>query len=259
MALHQDRVVSPDPFIWVKDNALTRDFCEEAIQKFLIDDRRYDGVSGSNYQVQSIKRSKDLFISDCPDWADLNDVFFQSLHAGLTEYLNHVHSHYQLKCYDDNEMYDWGDFTPLHGDISDKGYQLQETRPTQFYDWHDDAMVHWDEGKSRTLTFIWYLNDIFEGGCTEFMNGFSVPPRAGRMVIFPATWTYMHRGARLLGRVNKYISTGWVCTKVGDSPEPQPPLEERIEPEIIEDTEEIEGLLDFEPAEITLDESILPT
>jgi hypothetical protein len=153
-------------------------------------------------------------------------------------------------------MYDWADFTPLLGDISDKGYQIQETRPSQFYDWHDDMMVHWNESKERTLTFIWYLNDIYDGGCTEFMNGFSVPPRAGRMVIFPSTWTYMHRGARLLGKNNKYICTGWVCRYYADNPLPP---EDTLQPEIIEETDEIDGLLEFEPAELTLDESILPT
>jgi len=257
MALIQDRVVSPDPFIWVKDNALPPEFCEETIKKFLVDDRRYDGISGNMGLVQSIKRSKDLFISNCEDWKEQNDAFYQSLSNALSTYIDHLHSHYALKCYDDNEMFDWADFTPLHGDVTDKGYQLQETRPSQFYDWHDDMMVHWDSGQERTLTFIWYLNDIFEGGCTEFMNGFAVPPRAGRMVIFPSSWTYMHRGARLLGKDNKYICTGWVCRHTADN-RSMPP-EESLEPETIEDTEDIDSLLDFEPAELTLDESILPT
>tara|TARA_B100000902_G_scaffold146274_1_gene143425 strand:- start:1433 stop:2203 length:771 start_codon:yes stop_codon:yes gene_type:complete len=256
MALFQDRVVSPDPFVWVKDKALPRGFCEECIEKFLVDENRYDGISGNQGKVQSIKKSKDLFISGCEGWDAQNEMFFKALHAGLSEYLDHIQSHYALKCYEDNEMYDWADFTPLFGDISDKGYQIQETKPTQFYDWHDDMMVHWNENKERTLTFIWYLNDIYDGGCTEFMNGFSVPPRAGRMVIFPSTWTYMHRGARLLGKDNKYICTGWVCRYTQDNPLPP---EEPLEPETIEDTEDLDSLLEFEPAELTLDESILPT
>ena len=183
-------------------------------------------------------------------------MFFKVLHASLSEYIDHIQSHYALKCYDDNELYDWADFTPLFGDISDKGYQIQETKPTQFYDWHDDAMIHWNENKERSLTFIWYLNDIYDGGCTEFFNGFSVPPRAGRMIIFPSTWTYMHRGARLLGANNKYICTGWVCRYFADNPLPP---KEPLEPETIEDTEDLDSLLEFEPAELTLDESILPT
>ena len=35
------------------------------------------------------------------------------------------------------------------------------------------------------LTFIWYLNDITEGGYTEFNTGFKVQPEAGKLVIFP--------------------------------------------------------------------------
>tara|TARA_B100001250_G_C19792104_1_gene787007 strand:+ start:69 stop:833 length:765 start_codon:yes stop_codon:yes gene_type:complete len=253
MALYQDRVGSPDPFIHVQDQALSPEFCKEVINRFEKDERRSAGVSGSDSQVQTIKQSNDLHISSAEGWGDLNDEFYNSLTRALPEYLRHIHSHYQLPCYDDNDMYDWAEFSPLFGnDVWDKGYQVQKTKPTDFYDWHDDMMVHWEEQSERTITFLWYLNDIHEGGCTEFMNGFKVPPRAGRLLLFPSTWTYMHRGGRLLGRTDKYICTGWVCRS------PVSPQQPDLEPETLEEAEDIEGsLLDFEPPEITLDETIL--
>ena len=59
------------------------------------------------------------------------------------------------------------------------------------------------------LTFIWYLNDISEGGHTEFNTGFKVQPELGKLVIFPGLWPWVHRGNAPKSEV-KYICTGWV-------------------------------------------------
>ena len=62
------------------------------------------------------------------------------------------------------------------------------------------------------LTFIWYLNDITEGGYTEFNTGFKVQPQAGKLVIFPGLWPWVHRGVAPKSEV-KYLCTGWVSEK----------------------------------------------
>lgn len=284
MALLQDRVGSPDPFIWVKDEALTPEFCAECINRFREDDRAATGECGSDGTVKAIKKSRDLPISQHQDWEDISNVFYESLSSALGEYLRHIHSHFQLPCYDDNNWFDWAEFTCTKGDgLIDKGYQIQETQPHQNYDWHDDAMVNWEREEERTLTYIWYLNNIYEGGCTEFMNGFKIPPRTGRMILFPSTWTYMHRGSRLYGLDNKYICTGWIC-RTGDyfrdggftsTPltkntnlqvdarniqEDLSELEEFAASNIDDKNDLEEFILDYEPptnGELTLDETVL--
>tara|TARA_B000000557_G_C20766507_1_gene439711 strand:- start:379 stop:1224 length:846 start_codon:yes stop_codon:yes gene_type:complete len=280
MALLQDRVVSPDPFIWIKDQALPVDFCNAAIERFQNDTRVSQGRCGTDGTVKNIKKSNDLCISNQEDWDDISQVFYESLGSALKEYLAHIHSHYALECYDDNSFFDWAEFTCTKGDgLIDKGYQIQETEPYNNYDWHDDAMINWERQEERTLTYIWYLNNIYENGETEFMNGLKVPPRAGRLLIFPSCWTYMHRGRRLYGHYNKYICTGWVC-RTGDyfdtgTPEQLPAstglpiidpkningdlseLEEFAEDKV-DDMEEF--LLDYQPpsnGELTLDETVL--
>ena len=62
---------------------------------------------------------------------------------------------------------------------------------------------------TRKLTFIWYLNDIIEGGDTEFSSGLKIKPETGKIVIFPALWPWVHRGNPPKSE-NKYICTGWV-------------------------------------------------
>ena len=61
----------------------------------------------------------------------------------------------------------------------------------------------------RKLTFIWYLNDIKDGGYTEFIDGTKIKPEVGKLVIFPASWEFLHRGVPPKSE-DKYLCTGWV-------------------------------------------------
>ena len=64
-----------------------------------------------------------------------------------------------------------------------------------------------------------YLNDITveNGGATDFLHqNCSFQPTTGTMVMWPATYTHMHRGAFLTGDIPKYIATGWVLREPGN-------------------------------------------
>ena len=55
-----------------------------------------------------------------------------------------------------------------------------------------------------------YLNDVSEGGETEFpMFGLKVKPEMGKTLIWPAEWTHAHLGA-IVKTGKKYIITGWM-------------------------------------------------
>jgi prolyl 4-hydroxylase len=50
-----------------------------------------------------------------------------------------------------------------------------------------------DAVANRYLVFLWYLNDVADGGETRFPDlGISVQPRAGRLLMFPPYWMYQH-------------------------------------------------------------------
>jgi len=88
--------------------------------------------------------------------------------------------------------------------------KIQRTLPTEGYHvWHVEHMKGFDN-ESRALVFTIYLNDIEEGGETEFLH-FSkrVKPKAGRIVIWPAGFPYVHRGNPPL-KGEKYIVTSWL-------------------------------------------------
>ncbi|WP_372361133.1 2OG-Fe(II) oxygenase [Xanthomonas sp. NCPPB 1325] len=57
----------------------------------------------------------------------------------------------------------------------------------------------------RYLVFLWYLNDVSEGGETWFPGlNYGVEPRAGRLLMFPPYWMYAHQGRPPLSG-DKYI------------------------------------------------------
>eukprot|EP00287_Rhodomonas_sp_CCMP768_P014536 CAMPEP_0196757200 /NCGR_PEP_ID=MMETSP1091-20130531/103531_1 /TAXON_ID=302021 /ORGANISM="Rhodomonas sp., Strain CCMP768" /LENGTH=250 /DNA_ID=CAMNT_0042105959 /DNA_START=145 /DNA_END=897 /DNA_ORIENTATION=+ len=62
---------------------------------------------------------------------------------------------------------------------------------------------------SRHLVFMTYLNDVSDAGGTEFMHQeLTVQPRKGLTLIWPADWTFTHRGVPSPTQ-EKMIVTGW--------------------------------------------------
>jgi prolyl 4-hydroxylase len=61
------------------------------------------------------------------------------------------------------------------------------------FEMHFDAIY---EKANRYLVYLWYLNDVAEGGETRFPRlDVAVQPRAGRLLMFPPYWMYQHEGA----------------------------------------------------------------
>lgn len=88
------------------------------------------------------------------------------------------------------------------------GNKLQKTPVGGGYHvWHHE---HCRRDNNRILAYIVYLNDVEEGGETEFLYQHKrVKPKQGTLVIFPAGFTHTHRGNPPLSNT-KYIMTGWV-------------------------------------------------
>lgn len=87
--------------------------------------------------------------------------------------------------------------------------RLQKTQPGQGYHiWHYETMDF--ETSSRMLGWMYYLNDIEDGGETEFLYyPRRIKPEAGKLLIWPAGFPHTHRGNPPL-KNNKYVITGWV-------------------------------------------------
>jgi hypothetical protein len=204
-------------------NAVPHDFCDKAIDFF--EDCPEDhnlGKSGLGYDP-SIKDSLDLHIMPTnPKHSDFDRETFQHLTKSLSEYMDF---------YTEKINGPWKSGRPVH--VSDTGYQIQKTVKDGHYTWHVDYDVNivldtlpnpfnplsieeeqypWVATKERIYTFIFYLNDGFKGGRTQFHFGgeiHSVVPEKGKLIWFPANRLYVHRGEPVESG-EKYLMTGWI-------------------------------------------------
>jgi len=89
-------------------------------------------------------------------------------------------------------------------------FNLQKYYPEHHYSvWHCENNGQ-PAFKNRVLAFMTYLNDVEDGGETEFMyQNMKVTPKKGKTLMWPAYFTHTHRGLPSKTET-KYIVTGWV-------------------------------------------------
>ena len=192
--------------IWEKKNSLDKETCQGMISKFIVDPDKRPGFTLSGLNLDS-KKTTDLKISNLDNWKSFDSKIFESLVKGIDDYKKYV-----------TEL-DERIVIPFYYnyDVHDSGYQIQMYDASKgnetggFYTWHNDFYV--DGAGTRILTFMWYLNDVIEGGETEFIDGTKIKPEEGKLVIFPSTWDMVHRANPPISN-NKYICTGWIYLKL---------------------------------------------
>ncbi|RZL36825.1 MAG: 2OG-Fe(II) oxygenase [Rubrivivax sp.] len=152
--------------------------CSSVIEQFERDARKSRGQVGARGATgvdAGLKSSWDLEIANEGAWQPL----FQHLHAQIQACLQHYLSRSPVL-----------QSLPLQA----TGYKIQMyPRGEGYFRWHADA-IGGDAG-DRLVAMVLYLNDVEEGGETEFFHqGLKIAPRAGQLVLFPAGWNYLHCG-----------------------------------------------------------------
>jgi len=74
--------------------------------------------------------------------------------------------------------------------------------------WHSERTSAYVDHTRRHLVFMTYLNDVPNGGTEWFHQQRYIDAVKGKTVIWPADWTYLHKG-RISHDHEKYIATGW--------------------------------------------------
>ena len=187
-------------FIWTRDNVLDKEYCDHLIQKFESDDRKKPGATGKYGHVNKDRKDSTDLPMIHAEWKDEDKVFFNSLSDNLNHYFEVIGEiHHDMIPNSEEE------------NLSDYGFLMKRYEPDGYYHWHHDYMTDNNLG-TRLLTAIWYLNDVSMQGCTEFIDGTKVQPKTGRLVIFPASWMYLHRGCCPQDQ-RKYIVSSWFYHK----------------------------------------------
>ena len=98
------------------------------------------------------------------------------------------------------------------GNAAFEQFNIQKYKPKEgFTKWHTERASLHPNVISRHLVWMTYLNDVKDGGGTEWYHqDFQVQAQKGLTVIWPAEWTHVHRGI-VSPTETKYIATGWFC------------------------------------------------
>jgi len=168
------------------DDALPRDFCAQMIASF-------DGLA--RFQQRN-GRGHRAGLDDSA-WTELN--VSRLADAGFQGYFRAEIGKYLLRYNERMRLTIPVPPSPLIEDLRIKRYSAGDG---DRFEPHFDAL---GEAARRYLVFLWYLNDVDEGGETEFVDlGLRVEARCGRLVMFPPYWMFQHAG-RAPRSGDKYI------------------------------------------------------
>ena len=202
--------------IYVKPKTICPELCREIISMFEQQNGKYEGVTASGLQKQ-IKDTTDYIIpriNDCPEtiqlWSKI-DIFLQrELTRNTKRYVQNINNGFKTVC----ELKDH-EYNVLNNDhlVTNEFMVQRYIQNRGRYVYHHDHAIQWNEKRQRVITYIFYLNTVDEGGETEFFGGScKIKPEEGQLVLFPASWTFPHRGIMPVSS-NKYIITGWLWMK----------------------------------------------
>jgi len=198
IAYSSDETIDDNFFIYTEQNSLEPQLCEEIITRFEKSNEKSRGITGKNNVDLSIKNTFDLQLSNKEEWKDIDKILFEKLNGAIINYYNRL-----AKV--NIEFLNMIKYNILY----DSGFHIQKYEKNKgFYVWHNDTLS--EESSTRLLTFIWYLNDIEEGGETAFLNN-KIAPETGTLLIFPSTWPYLNKGC-IPVTDDKYIITGWLSS-----------------------------------------------
>jgi hypothetical protein len=187
--------------IYTKSNSISRELCRDIINMFELAENKHPGEHGGGNLNTNVKDTTDYNITDAgPEWKDINIVLKKELGYQLTKYIKGFSEAINNLNYS---------LSNTNNTMVVYSMQVQKyNRGVGKYIMHNDYHCNWKIQKMRQITFIWYLNDVVDGGETEFWSNFRIKPEAGKLVLFPAHWTFPHAGKMPISS-DKYIITGW--------------------------------------------------
>lgn len=184
--MKEHAINSLDNFIcaWTPDDI---DICDKIIQFHRDSPAKFAGQNITGV-VASAKESTDCIID-----GEISYEYFNWLAKVVNKYV---------------EKYPWSN-KYCRFRIQEK-ILVQHYAPKQGYHaWHTERARAESPNAQRHLVFMTYLNDVADNGETEFFHQqLRIKPEKGLTVIWPADWTFTHRGIPSATQ-EKYIITGW--------------------------------------------------
>jgi hypothetical protein len=184
-----------DDFIGIFDNVFSDELCDKYIKYFenCLNENLTHARNVPSYQIAD--RSADLISAKYFLETNIQYVAVEFLAKFWTECYPRYNQKFSiLQQFDKHNIFD---------------VKIQKTMPGEgYHSWHTEAMHLKD--RNRIMAFMLYLNDVDDGGETEFLyQKVRFKPTKDRLLIWPAGYTHPHRGNPPLS-TDKYVITGWI-------------------------------------------------
>ena len=188
-------------FIGVFDGVFEKEYCDDLINKFEF----YSTINQTQHRAESGYNPVD---------ADNNMYFVMRGLQGDTQTMMANFTFletFNIKLWECYDLYTkkYGVTKILGRHQLNPDVKIQKTLPSEGYHvWHCE---HADiKSSTRVMLVMLYLNDVEEGGETEFLyQSRRIEPKMGRLVFCPAFFTHTHRGNPPL-KGSKYMMNGWL-------------------------------------------------
>ena len=200
-------------YIYENNYSIPDILCDEIIYKYEQNtDFHYQGVTHGGIQ-RNIKNTRDFIIPKClnetDEWYKIEKFLYKELQKNFEKYKKLLNNNDNYKPQNNsNNLYKMLDAEQHIENFMIQKYNKEIGKYSYHHDFHND----FTNKKHRTVTYLWYLNDVVEGGETEFWGTHKITPQKGKLIFFPACWCFPHRGMVPISS-DKYIITGWFYEK----------------------------------------------
>lgn len=181
-------------YVRVYDNAFSPAFCNFLIEEY---EKKKD-------KFETYRLSEHEWEFDYRSFEEVNICEEEIFKPYLTQYYDRIKDVYNQYAKDVNSIY-----LPKDAALEAARLKKYENNDVDQFGWHTD--VNDAISSKRFLVMFAYLNDVAEGGETEFESkseeGFTVTPKCGRIVVFPPMWMFPHKGKKPISNPKYILST----------------------------------------------------
>ena len=177
-------MVKLSDLIHIHENSLEENICDELVSFFELNSDEHEILDNNG----------------TPNFTQLNITKNRSK-------IEKAHDHIIKKVFKYRDKY----YNYVHKNVFPESHAFEEFRIKRYntggndrFDTHVDVKEY--PTARRFLSFFWYLNDVEEGGETEFSD-LIIKPKKGTLIIFPPLWMFPHKGNPPISESKYLLST----------------------------------------------------
>ena len=170
-------------YIKVYDNVLPENQCNALMEKFEINKDQHVSTDLNGH-----RHFTEININQHKDWETMAMFLYQTFKPYVERYKKDCN----IKEKQWPEKYGW------------EQIRFKRYLPNDKDEFKEHVDVGDYDSARRFLVFFLYLNDNFAGQTSFSEYDKVVQPKAGRLLMFPPTWTYLHTGHKPI-TTSKYI------------------------------------------------------